>query len=214
MIRWEKKEEIKIINSIKITGNERIDSFIIESYLNLSDKEKYTPEKANESIKTLYSTGLFENVSIDYKDKQLLIKVKENPLISEILFDGNKKIDDDVLLSEISLTKRSVFNKNKLNNDLKRILDLYRRTGRFTTTIVPKIIKEKNNRIKLVFEINEGKPAKIRNIYIIGANVFDEDDLKSSLNSKESKFFRFSSSEIYDPPTADKTSKFGYPFEK
>ncbi|HSQ98016.1 MAG TPA: outer membrane protein assembly factor BamA [Rickettsiales bacterium] len=187
------------IKSTEIIGNERIDKVIIDNYLKLDKNSIYSQDNVNNYIKTLYETGLFKKVNIDYKNSKLIIKVIENPFITEIDFDGNKKIDDEILLSEISSTKRSVFNKNKLSNDVKRILDLYRRSGRFLATVNPQIIDEGSNRIKLVFEINEGKPAKIRKIYIIGAKVFDERDLKAELNSKESKILRFGASEVYDP---------------
>ena len=201
IISASKSNGIKIIETIDIVGNERIDSSIISNYLMLHQGTEYNPQNANESIKTLYETGLFREVYIDFNDDsgKLIVKVQENPLITEVGFDGNKKIDDNILLSEITSTKRSVFSKNRVNSDVKRILDVYRRTGRFLATVEPKIIEEDNNRVKLVFEINEGKPAKIRKIYIIGAKAFDENELKGELRSKESKLLRFSSSEIYDP---------------
>lgn len=190
---------VNSIKSVEVFGNERIDSSIVKNYLNLNENSVYNQENVNEYIKTLYETGLFKDVKIDFKNGKLLIDVVENPLIVDVYFDGNKKISDDILKSEISLAKRSIFNKNKLNNDVKRILDLYRRTGRFMASVNPKIIKEDKNRIKLVFEVNEGKPAKIRKIYIVGAKVFNENDLKEILNSKESKILRFSAGEVYDP---------------
>lgn len=187
------------ISDIKIINNDRIDSSIIKNYLTLKKASKYSPKEANNSIKNLYSTGLFERVDVDFNNGILTVKVVENPLITEIAFDGNKKIDDTILSSEITTTKRSVFNKNKINSDVKRILDLYRRTGRFLATVEPKIIEEENNRIKIVFEINEGKPAKIRKINIIGAKAFNIEDIKDELRSREAKILRFGSSEIYDP---------------
>lgn len=187
------------IYSIEIINNERVDTSVIKNYLTLKDNSNYSLQEINNSVKNLYSTGLFEKIDIDFHDGKLIVKVIENPLITEIAFDGNKKIDDTLLLSELVSTKRSIFNKNKLNNDTKRILDIYRRTGRFLATVEPKIIEENNNRIKIVFEINEGKPAKIRRINIIGARSFNEKDLKDKLRSKESKILRFGSSEIYDP---------------
>lgn len=190
---------VNTIKKIEIKNNQRVDTSVVKNYLTMQENSSYSPDEVNNSIKALYSTGLFERVDIDYKNGNLIINVVENPLITEVLFDGNDKISDAILSSEITTSKRSVFNKNKINNDTKRILDLYRRTGRFLATVEPKIIKEDNNRIKIVFEINEGEPAKIRKINIIGAKALNEEDLKSELNSKESKFFRFGSSEIYDP---------------
>ncbi|MDD2839834.1 MAG: outer membrane protein assembly factor BamA [Rickettsiales bacterium] len=190
---------VNYIKSVEVVGNERIDKAIINNYLKIDDKSIYNEENINNYVKVLYETGLFKEVKTDFQNGKLVIKVDENPFISEIAFDGNKKIDDDILLSEITLTKRSVFNKNKLSIDVKRILDIYRRGGRFLATVNPQIIEEEGNRVKLIFKINEGKPAKVRKIYIIGAKAFNEEDLKSELNSKESKILRFGAGEIYDP---------------
>lgn len=187
------------IKTINITGNERIDASIINNYLKIKNGSEYNSAEINNSIKILYETGLFKKVDIDFKNNELNIKVEENPLIVDIIFEGNKKIDDDILSSEISSTKRSIFDKNKLNNDIKRILDLYRRGGRFLATVEPKIVEQDNNRIKLIFQINEGKSAKIKKIYIIGSKRFNEEDLKSEIYSKESKYLSFNGGEIYDP---------------
>ena len=194
-------ENIKIdtIDIIEISGNDRVDEVIIKNYLPIKEGDIYTDDIINNAVKKLYSVGLFQDVNINYIDGKITINVVENPLITEILFDGNDKLDDEILLAEISLTKRSVFNKNKLNSDVKRILDIYRRTGRFSATINPQLIREDKNRIKLVFQINEGKPAKIRDIHIVGSNAFSEEELKSELRSKESKILNFSSDEVYDP---------------
>ncbi len=139
------------INSIKIENNKRVETSVIKNYLTFKEKSSYSSDEINNSVKKLYETGLFKEVNVDFNKGILSINVVENPLIVEVLFDGNDKIDDTILASEISLTKRSVYNKNKLNSDVKRILDLYRRGGRFLAKVEPKIIEENNNIIKLVF---------------------------------------------------------------
>lgn len=187
------------VRDVVISGNARTDDSIIMNYLDLSIGEKYTSNDINQSVKNLYDTGLFEKADINVKNNIIYVDVVENPIITDILFDGNRKIKDDVLLSEMSLTKRSVFNKNKLANDTKRIVDIYRRTGRFLATVEPKIIEDSGNRIRIVFEINEGRPAKIRHIFFVGANSFDHNDLKYALMSKESKVLRFGAASTYDP---------------
>lgn len=194
-----KKQTPPKVEKVIINGNERVDEAIVKNYLILQENSQYNDDDLNTSIKALYESGLFKDVNTDFSDGKLTITVFENPLITEIGFDGNKKLDDNILSSEITSTKRSVFNKNRLNNDVKRILDIYRSTGRFLATVEPKIVEEPNNRIKLVFEINEGKPAKVRDIHIIGAKKFTQRELKAELQSKESSIFRFGSSEAYSP---------------
>jgi len=187
------------LSRVNIEGNKRIDISIVKNYLKVKEGSTYNSSIINDSVKALYDSGLFETVDVNVKNNILNIKVVENPLIADVIFDGNKKIDDDILLAEISSTKRSIFDKNKVNNDIKRILDLYRRGGRFLATVEPKIVKQDENRVKLIFKINEGKVAKINKIYFVGAEKFSQDELKSQIYSKESKYLSFNSGEIYDP---------------
>jgi outer membrane protein insertion porin family len=187
------------IKQIVFKGNQRINDVIIQSYLETTIGDRYNRDKVNSSVKNLYKSDLFEDVRVNYRNSILTFTFKENPVISEVYFEGNKKLSNDVLSNEISLTKRSIFTKSKLKNDIKRINDLYRRIGMFSAKIDGKIIKEEGNRIKVVFEINEGKKAKVLKIFIIGNEKISDDTLKSEIFTKEAKYLRFSSLDVYDP---------------
>ncbi len=186
-------------SQIKIIGNERVDDETIKSYLNINNLKTGRLNSINESLKKLYDSGLFSYVDIYQEESLIIIKVEENPIVKDVVFKGNKKIDDDILLSETVLKKRSVYTKTKLESDIKRINDIYIKSGRFLTRIDPKIKKEDQNRISIVFDISEGKKADIETINFIGNEAFTDQDLLSEITTKRSKWYKpFSSSDSYD----------------
>jgi len=190
---------INKITKIKIQGTERIGPEIVKSYLEVKKYGYYNKKKVNQSLKNLYQTELFEDVQITFKWNTLIVKVKENPIISDIVFEGNKSVNDDILMGEISLYRRAIFSKTKLKKDVQKIISLYEKSGRFLATVEPKIIKKKDNRVTLIFEIHEGKKAKVKKIFIIGNEKFNDDKLKDIIFTKEAKFLGFSAGELYDP---------------
>ncbi len=185
-----------------IKGNERISEETIAEFLpHKSGKKnsKFSKTEIDETLKRLYESDLFSDAKITDSNGQLIIEIKENPLISEVKFSGNKKVEDDALQSEISLKKRGVFTKAKLQSDLKRINELYLKSGRFLTKIDPKIIQKEQNRIEIIFEIFEGPKAKISDIYFVGNLNYSDQDLMDEVSTKKSKWWKFlSSSDVYD----------------
>ncbi len=184
---------------ITIKGNQRVDRATILSNLDVYGLNRKSKRALEKSLKNLYASGLFLESKIYFRGKITIVEVTENPIISEVKFVGNDKIENDALQSEISLKKRSVFTKSKLENDLKRINEIYLKSGRFLTKIDPKIIQKEQNRIELIFDIYEGKRAKISEIYFIGNEAFSDSKLMDEISTKESKWYKFlSSSDIYD----------------
>ncbi len=185
-----------------IQGNERLDNATILAFLpdTISKKGgKFSKNEIDETLKKLYASDLFLEATISEENGQLLVQIKENPLISEVKFSGNKKIEDDALKGEISLKKRGIFTKAKLQSDLKRINDIYLKSGRFLTKIDPKIIQKEQNRIEVIFEIFEGPKAKISDIYFVGNTNFSDQDLLDEISTKKSKWYKFfSSADVYD----------------
>ena len=185
--------------SIVIRGNERIDEATIISYLDVEGLKKNSEKALQESLKKLYESDLFIESKITRQGNEIIVEVKENPIVSEVKFIGNKKIEDESLQSEVSLKKRAIFTKSKLQNDLKRINDIYLKSGRFLTKIDPKIVQKEQNRIELIFEIFEGPKAKISDLYFVGNEAFADKDLQEEVTTKKSKWWKFlSSSDTYD----------------
>ncbi len=193
------EEGVQIAN-IEIIGNQRIEATTIESYLLLNIGDTYTEQLGDASLKRLYNTGLFSDVDVGRRGATLVVAVVENPIINRIVFEGNKYKDDEDLYEEIQLRPRIVFSRAKVRADVQRILEIYRRGGRFAATVDPKIIQLEQNRVNLVFEISEGAKSVIGKINFLGNEVFNNDILRSKLASVESRWWKFLASEdTYDP---------------
>lgn len=187
------------INDIEIVGNERIERNTILSYLNLSQGDRGSDSALRRSTRSLYSTGLFADVVLSMRGDTLVVRLAENPIINEIAFEGNKRIEDDELLSEINLRPRTVLTRTKVQDNVDRLYEIYRRGGRFSTSIDPKIIKLDQNRVNLVFEIDEGVVTKIKKISFVGNQKFSSDALRGELASKETRWYSFfTSTDRYD----------------
>ena len=185
------EQKIEKISNIKVSGNQRVETSTIISYLPFREGSIYKEEKLNEALKTLYKTGLFSEVKASYKKGTVAISVTENPVINKIIFEGNDSIKDENLAGELILRPRMVFSKSRVKDDTNRIIDIYNKTGRYSTTISPKIVKLDQNRVNLVFDIHEGKKAKIAKIFFVGNTHFSDRKLKEIIMSKEVKFWNF-----------------------
>lgn len=189
------------VSQIEVDGLQRVERETVLSYLNVEQGSSVSQEYLNSSMKRLFETGLFADVNIDARGNRVLaVKVVENPVINKRVFDGNDKVDDTLLESEVQLKSGSIYNIAKVQDDVQRILEVYKRSGRYATVVEPKIIKRDQNRVDLVYEISEGPTAAISKVNFIGNHHYSDDDLQSEIMSKESRWYRlFSSSENYDP---------------
>lgn len=188
------------ISDIKVEGNQRIESRTVISYLGLKPGDKFTQTDINNSLKNLFTTGFFADVKFLRQGNALIIQVKENPVVSTVNFEGNSHIDTKDLEKELELKARSIFSRDKVQSDVQRILDIYHRSGRYRTSVEPKIIQQDQNRIDLVYEITEGTVAKVEKITFIGNEHFDNDTLRKSLRTEETRWYKFlSDNDKYDP---------------
>ena len=189
------------VSQIEVDGLQRVERETVLSYLNVEQGSSVSQEYLNSSMKRLFETGLFADVNIDACGNGVLaVKVVENPVINKRVFDGNDKVDDTLLESEVQLKSGSIYNIAKVQDDVQRMLEVYKRSGRYATVVEPKIIKRDQNRVDLVYEISEGPTAAISKVNFIGNHHYSDDDLQSEIMSKESRWYRlFSSSENYDP---------------
>ncbi|MCY4035433.1 MAG: outer membrane protein assembly factor BamA [Hyphomicrobiales bacterium] len=189
-----------IIEEIAISGNLRVDAETVLSYLPLSVGDEFDPAALDSALKALYATGLFSDVEISEEGARLVVVVQENPIINRIAFEGNDIIDDETLRTETLLRERATFNRTQVQADTKRIIDLYRRQGRFAARVEPKAINLEQNRIDLVYEIFEGPVTGIRAINFIGNDVFSDSELKEVISTEESNWWNFFvTGDNYDP---------------
>ena len=188
------------LTGVDVEGTQRIELDTVRSYLLIKPGDEITPQKLDQSLKRIFATGLFADVSLKQVGTRILVKVIENPVINRISFEGNKRIEDSVLVPEVQLKPRIVYTRSKVQDDLQRLIDIYRRSGRFGVSIEPKVIKLDQNRVDLVFEIDEGDVTKIKGIIFQGNKVYSNSELRSVIQTKESAWYRFLTSEDnYDP---------------
>jgi outer membrane protein insertion porin family len=195
------------IQEIRIEGSQRIEPETVRSYMAINPGDPFDAKAIDRALKNLFATGLFADVNFRREGGSLIVQVTENPIINRIAFEGNDKLDDEALQAEIQLRPRVVYTQARVQADVKRLLDLYRRNGRFAATVDPKVIKLDQNRVDLVFEINEGDATDIERIDFVGNKVFDDGDLRDVITTRESAFYRIlSTSDTYDPDrlTVDK----------
>ena len=192
----------RAIRSIAVRGNQRLEPETIRSYANLSPGQTYTAESLDQALKDLYATQLFADVQITGGDTgDLVIAVRENPVINRIILEGNKRLKDDKINPEIKLAPRQIFTRSAVRADVDRILELYRRQGRFAARVEPKIVQLDQNRVDVVFEIYEGDLAKVRSINIIGNKEFKSPRLLKEMYTKEAGGLLgfMKSNDTYDP---------------
>jgi outer membrane protein insertion porin family len=188
------------IQEIRVEGTQRVEPETVRSYLLVQPGDPFDPDRIDRSLKALFATGLFADVSLRREGDALIVKVVENPVINRIAFEGNHKLSDETLTAEIQLKPRIVYTREKVQSDVKRILDLYRRNGRFAATVEPKVIPLEQNRVDLVFEIDEGESTGVRSINFVGNHQFSSSGLRDIIETKESRWYRFlSSNDTYDP---------------
>jgi outer membrane protein insertion porin family len=188
------------IRDVVIEGNQRIEVTTIENYLTLHAGSVYSSAEADKSLKALFATGLFSDVTLRLQGDSLIVRVVENPVINRLLFEGNRRIQADQLRSELQLKPRQVYTRAKVQADTQRIQQIYRRSGRFAATIEPKVIQLDQNRVDLIFEITEGPLTGVSSIRFIGNRRFSDSRLKEEIQTKESAWYRFlSSDDSYDP---------------
>jgi len=189
-----------LVQQIRVDGAERVDPDTVRSYLTIKVGEPFDPQRMNESLKRLFETGYFADVKLVRDGGTLVVDLVENPIINRIAFEGNRKVEDKALEAEAQLRPRVVYTRTRVQNDVKRILDIYRRQGYFGASVEPKIIQLDQNRVDLVFEIDEGSETTIERIVFIGNKRFSDSQLRSVISTKESAWYRFfSSDDVYDP---------------
>ena len=188
------------VADIVVNGTQRVDPQTVLSYLEIEPGDPFDPDRLDDSLKALFATGLFADVVVRRDGTTLVVEVKENPVINRIAFEGNERIEDEVLEAEVQLRPRRVFTRTRVQQDVQRLLDVYRLSGRFAARIEPKVIVLEQNRVDLVFEISEGPLSRVRSITFIGNRSFSDSDLRDVIQTREYAFWRLlTSADTYDP---------------
>ncbi|MCZ8146465.1 MAG: outer membrane protein assembly factor BamA [Roseomonas sp.] len=189
-----------VVRGIDVTGNQRIEADTIRSYMLLQPGDAFDADRLDRSLRTLFATGLFRDVSVAQQGDRIRVTVEENPIVNRVAFEGNSRVSEDVLRAEATLRPRAVFTPQQAQADRQRILDLYARRGRFAAQVEPKIIQLDQNRVDVVFEVTEGETALVTRVSFVGNTAFSDTRLRDVIATREQAWFRLlSSSDIFDP---------------
>ena len=195
-------QDVRTIKNIIVSGNQRIAAETVISYAGIEVGGFYSDEIFSRIVKDLFKTGFFSDVIVTANPETdvVVISLEENPIINQIVFEGNDAISTENLEGEVRLRPREVYTRTKVQQATDRLLEIYRRSGRFSAKIVPKIILRADNRVDLVFEVNEGEVTRVSEILFIGNRDFSDSTLKGEILTREARWYRFfTSDDTYDP---------------
>jgi outer membrane protein insertion porin family len=188
------------ITAVDVVGNQRVDADTIRSYVKIRPGERADPGRIDEALRTLYSIGLFEDVNIRLAGSRLIVTVREAQIINRVVFEGNKRVKDDVLSAEVQSKPRGALSRATVQADVQRIIEVYRRSGRYDVTVEPQIIDRANNRVDLIYLVKEGDKTTIRSINFVGNNVYSNARLRDVINTTPSNWLSWlRNSDVYDP---------------
>ncbi len=194
------QEQGDIIRTITVAGAQRLEPDTIISYIQLRVGQVYTAARADQALIDLAATELFADFEIANNNGNVLITVEENPIINRIIFEGNRRLDDEEIIEEINLSPRQIFTRSRVRADVARIIELYKRQGRYAAVVEPQMVMLDQNRVDVIYEITEGPKSKVRQINIIGNDAFSDGKLRGEMVTKESGLLKiFSSNTSYDP---------------
>jgi outer membrane protein insertion porin family len=192
----------RIIQHIVVRGTQRVEPGTVLTYVGVREGDTYTPADVDTALKALTTTGLFSDVKTNFEEATgtLTIRVTENPIVNQVVFEGNSKVSDKDLTKEVQIKPRAVFTRAKVQADVQRIIELYRRNGKFAARVDPQIIQRPQNRVDLIFSITDGPTTGVSKINFIGNKVFTSDTLKGQIATEESRWWKFlASNDNYDP---------------
>ena len=190
----------RTIKSMRVEGSQRLEPETVLSYTKLRTGQAYTNETLDQAIKDLYASDLFADVSISGAESgELVLRVRENPVINRVIFEGNKRLKEDKIKKEVKLAPRQIFTRTAVRQDVARIIELYRRQGRFAAIVEPKMVNLDQNRVDVIFEVTEGPKSKVRQINILGNTVYSDSKLREQMATKQARLTTLlSSNTSYD----------------
>src|SRR6202161_1582538 len=172
-------------------GNRRVEADAIRSYFKVAPGERLDAAKIDSALKALYASGLFKDIRISQSGGRLVVTVVEAPVIDRLSFEGNNKIKDEQLQQEIQSKARGTLSRAAVQADVTRILEVYHRNGRFDVQVVPKIVERPNNRVDLIFEVNEGEKTGVKTIVFVGNHAYSDYRLKEVIKTSTSNILGF-----------------------
>jgi outer membrane protein insertion porin family len=187
--------ETRTIRTLRVEGTQRLEPETVLSYTRLRVGQTYTTESLDQAIRDVLASELLADVTIEgVESGDIVLRVRENPVINRVILEGNKRLKDDKIVKEIKLAPRQMFTRTAVRADVARIVELYRRQGRFAATVEPKMVSLDQNRVDVVFEVREGPKSKVQQINIIGNEQFSDGKLRGEMATKQARLTTIMSS--------------------
>jgi outer membrane protein insertion porin family len=184
--------QAEILKKYQVIGNDRVSKQTIINFTNTDLNKNLSEKDLNKILKNLYETTFFKDVSLNLKEGTLTINVKEYPIIQEIIFNGIKSDKQLEMLSEsIYLKEKNPYNKLFVQEDLNRMLNIFKQSGYYFVDIKVKEEINTNSTINLIYDIEKGEKALIKTVKFIGDKKFKNRKLHSVITSEENKFWKF-----------------------
>ena len=186
------------LNKIEIIGNDRISDETIKLFISVDINEEINNVKLNKILKNLYETNFFKDISLEFVNQILLVNVKENPIIENILYKGIKsKRILEIIKQGTVINQRSSYNENLIKKEKQKIENILKELGYYNSSLNIYVDKSKNNLVSITYDINLGKKSKIKKITFIGNKVFKDKKLRRIITSTEYKFWKIISGRKY-----------------
>jgi outer membrane protein insertion porin family len=188
------------VNSIEVVGNRRVEVETIRSYFKPGPGGALDAGRVDDGLKAMIETGLFSDVKINRQGGRLVVTVVENPVIGRVAFEGNKKVKDEQLSGEVQSKPRGTLSRPMVQSDAQRISEIYRHSGRYDVRVTPEIIEQPNNRVDLIFTVDEGGKTGVKSVDFVGNNAFSSYRLRDVIKTHEANLLSFlGGGDIYDP---------------
>ena len=188
------------IRSISVVGNERLEPDTVRAYAGLRVGQAYSRATLDNALRALSQTELFSQFQITDNEGALIIQVAENPVVNRVILEGSKRLKNDKIEPELRLASRQIYTRSRVRADVSRILELYRRQGRYAATVEPQLVRLDQNRVDIVYQIHEGDRSRVRQINIIGNEAFSAGQLRGEMATRERRLTSIlSSNTTYDP---------------
>ncbi len=197
--------ETGVVNRILVQGNQRIDQTTVLSYLPIQPGDTIDPVILDVAIRTLTRTQLFADIQIGLQPNgDLVVRIVENPIINQVVFEGNGAISEDKLREEVTIAPRGIYTRARVQEDVGKIIELYRLSGRISANVTPKLVQLEQNRVDLIFEIDEGPETGVQSITFLGNSAFSDSELREVMVTKQTQWWRlFTKNDNYDPGRLD-----------
>lgn len=183
--------EAAVVSRVEVTGNQRVDADTIRNYVTIKPGKAFSSSDIDDAVKALFGTGLFSDVQINQVGSTLVIKVSEYQVVNQVLFQGNKKLKDNALEAAVQLKPRGTFSQQQLDADVEAVKAAYRRIGRDDAVVTTQIMDLGDNRVNVVFNINEGGRTQIAAINFVGNSAYSSRRLSDIISTKRSSFLSF-----------------------